>query len=197
MNSIKHQTNNFQTSKNETAQDFQGSTIGVQNNFYSSIIFKPLKINDELKIRVFHNYINKIDLSRLIFSAFLSSFFVVVFFIYYIGFEPNIIEFLQSVVFVFFILSIFFCAILFFMRYFPALYLVIHQDSISLKQKNKEDITIKYEEIRSILKMKDLVGYSIYVYKKDELYSYISFNTECIHVANAVEQLIINKVANE
>jgi len=180
----------------QIAQNVSGDQIYKQiNNFYSSIIFKSLQIKkDELKIRVFHNYINKIDLSRLIFSAFLSSFFVVGFFIYYIGFEPNIIEFLQSVVFVFFILSIFFTAILFFMRYFPSLHLIIHQDSTGLEQKNKEDIIIKYDEIRSILKMKDLVGYSIYIYKKDELYPYISFNTECVHTANAVEQLIINKV---
>ena len=181
----------------QIAQNVSGDQIYKQiNNFYSSIIFKSLQIKNELKIKVFHNFINKIDLSRLIFSAFLSSFFVVLFFIYYLGFEPNIIEFLQSVVFVFFILSIFFTAILFFMRYFPALYLVIHKNKIELKQKNKE-VTIKYDEIRSILKMKDLVGYSIYIYKKDELYPYISFNTECIHTANALEQLIINKVINE
>ena len=42
---IQTQTNKFEHSSNTTAQDFKDATIEIQNNFYSSVIFKPMQIN--------------------------------------------------------------------------------------------------------------------------------------------------------
>lgn len=168
----------------------------IENNFYSSIIFKSLKINNELKIIVFHDYINKTDVTRLTSMTFIMSFFMTIFYVYFFDFEPNIIEFLQSVVFVFVIFSIFLLSIFFFTRYFNAMDLILKDETITLTQKKKEDVILKYTQIRSLLKMKDLVGYSINLYSTDKIEPCISFNTESIHTANAVEELIINKIRN-
>lgn len=45
--------------------------------------------------------------------------------------------------------------------------------------------------------MKDLIGYSINLYKIDEIYPCLSFNIENIHAANAIEQLITSSLKNE
>lgn len=194
---ISQQKNNFHNTKNEVAQDFTSAAIGTQNNFYSSLIFKPLKIKDELKIRVFHNYINKVDLARTLFGLFIGSFFASTFFIYYLDFKPNIIEYIQVTLFIFVVLSLFITLLLFTMRYFPAMYLMLNEETVTQKIKGKEDVVLMYNEIRSLLKMKDLVGYSINIYPINELYPKISFNTECIHTANAVEQLVSDRIINE
>lgn len=166
----------------------------IENNFYSSVLFKPLKIEGELKRKVFHDYINKIEVVRLTSMTFIVSFFMTIFYVYFFDFEPNIIEFLQSVVFVFVIFSIFLLSIFFFARYFNAMDLILKDETITLTQKKKEDVVLKYDQIRSLLKMKDLVGYSINLYSTEEIEPCISFNTESIHIANAVEELIINKI---
>ena len=54
---------------------------------------------------------------------------------------------------------------------------------------------IEYENVRSILKQKTIVGYAIFICKIDELEPYIQFNVNSIHVALAIEELIISKIS--
>lgn len=77
------------------------------------------------------------------------------------------------------------------------MYLTIQKEEIILEQKGKNILILKYNEMRSLLKMKDLIGYSINLYKIDEIYPCLSFNIENIHAANAIEQLITSSLKNE
>lgn len=170
--------------------------IGVQNNFYSSVIFKPMQINKNIKLRVFHNFLNPIYLSHLCFALFLSSFIAISLFNYLFEFQFSIKEYFLAVGFIFLLLSVFFLLLLFAMRYFPVIHLTIQKEEIILEQKGKNILILKYSEMRSLLKMKDLIGYSINLYKIDEIYPYLSFNIENIHAANAIEQLIVSSLKN-
>jgi hypothetical protein len=194
---IQTQTNKFEHSSNTTAQDFKDATIEIQNNFYSSVIFKPMQINKNIKLRVFHNFLNPIYLSHLYFALFLSSFVAIALLNYLLGFQFNIKEYFLAVGFIFLLLSVFFLLLLFVMRYFPMMYLTIQKEEIILEQKGKNILILKYNEMRSLLKMKDLIGYSINLYKIDEIYPCLSFNIENIHAANAIEQLITSSLKNE
>ncbi|MGE4511376.1 MAG: hypothetical protein AB7D43_09780 [Sulfurimonadaceae bacterium] len=191
---IESQTNNFQNSHNEVAQNFKGAAIGYQNNFYSSIRVKPLQIKDTFQMSVYKNSINKIEVASLLFGALLLS-LVYLFFILILDIEPFSSEPFKSVFFLFLIISGFFISLSFCSRYFSEMQLTINKDGFKLK-KGKEDIALKYSEIRSLLKMKDLVGYSINIYKDNDIKPIISFNTECIHTANAIEELILYHITS-
>jgi len=57
-----------------------------------------------------------------------------------------------------------------------------------------DDTILLYEDVRSVLKIKDLIGYSIFIYSVDEIFPVIEFNLETIHEANAMNDFIIQKI---
>ena len=172
-----------------------GLQIGQQNNFYSLKIMNSLKIKEDLEIKVYKNVINKIEISNLLFGAFLMSLIYLVF-VWLFDIKPYSTEFIRTLIFLFLIISGIFIFLSFFSRYFSSMQLTLNEEAVKLK-KGEKDIVLKYSEIRSILKMKDLVGYSINIYKIDEINPSISFNTESIHFANAINELIVNHITNE
>ena len=93
-----------------------------------------------------------------------------------------------------FVISIF---ILFSSKNFIKYEFILKNDCVVLKTSKNKEKSIRYNEIRSILKSKDLSGYCIYIYKDNQVYPYIQFNidyTETIHQVNAIYELVINKI---
>jgi hypothetical protein len=173
--------------------------IGTQNNIFNSYkTFKPL-INHKKEI----NIRKQITDNQNIFFYGLTSYVFIIVGLYFFSkefsslFQINIFSFnifsellidwsilISILIISFFILSI-----------------IIRQGKLKIEEnkifikfgKNEEEI--EYENIRSILKQKTIAGYAIFICKIDELEPYIQFNVDSIHVALAIEELIISKIS--
>ncbi|MDQ1267726.1 MAG: hypothetical protein QG567_1497 [Campylobacterota bacterium] len=170
----------------------------VSNTFYNSLIFKPLK--KEIKHqKVYKNVLNWANVKHYFFVSLISSFGVagIVTAILQISSLKNIgiyELFLYTKMF-FFIISMF---IIFFLTkewYFSGLHISINESEIVLHEKSS-DKKINYSNIRSYLKMSDLIGYSIYVYHDNEIFPKIEFSVQTVHLANTIEELLLNKINN-
>ena len=69
--------------------------------------------------------------------------------------------------------------------------LILNESSLFLK-----DVEIPYDKIRSILKRKTLIGYSIDIYKEDKIFPVVELDFLTIHEGNAVYELIISEILN-
>lgn len=170
----------------------------LSNTFYNSLIFKPLK--KEIKHqKVYKNVLNWANVKHYFFVSLISSFGVA-------GIVTAILQiyslknigiyelFLYTKMF-FFIISMF---IIFFLTkewYFSGLRISINESEIVLHEKSS-DKKINYSNIRSYLKMSDLIGYSIYVYHDNEIFPKIEFSVQTVHLANTIEELLLNKINN-
>ena len=170
--------------------------IGVQNNFYS-LIFKPLK--KEIKNQKVHkNVLNWANIKHWFFVSLISSFgiasIVIAILIYSSkNIEIGIYELYLYTKMFFFIISMF---IIFFLAkdwYFSGLQISINENEIVLHEKSG-DKKINFSDIRSYLKMSDLIGYSIYIYHENKIFPYIEFSVQSVHMANAIEELLLNKI---
>lgn len=198
MPKITIQTNNFQNSDNETGQDFSGAEIDTLNNFYSSKIFKPFKGKIENR-KVHKNVLNWANIKGLLFVSLLSSFGIasIVIAILQIYSSKNIgigiYELYLYTKMFFFIIFMFIIFFKFADWYFSDLKISINENEIVLHEKG-DDKKINFGNIRSYLKMNDLIGYSIYIYGDDKIFPEIEFSVQSLHLANSIEELLLNKI---
>lgn len=201
---MPEQSIDFRNSDNNFTQgskliDYKDAHIQNQNNIFNSYkTFKPLtNYEKEIKIR------KQIADNQNIFFYGLTSYVFIIVSLYLFSkefsnlFQINIFSFnifsellidwsilISILIISFFILSI-----------------IIRQGKLKIEEnkifikfgKNEEEI--EYENIRSILKQKTIAGYAIFICKIDELEPYIQFNVDSIHVALAIEELIISKIS--
>ena len=163
--------------------------VETQNNFYQSDNFKPLKLSESQKISVlkpnllFRIFLYTIPLSILLFFIGLSIFnwFDVYFNLFTVpGFAFAIAALLSTYLFVY--------GIAINNKYFrDDLYLFEN----GAKSRGK---IINFENVRSILKIKTISGYTIYIYKVNEIMPIISFDVSSLHEANAIYELIIHYI---
>ncbi|MDD2653016.1 MAG: hypothetical protein PHX44_08205 [Sulfurimonas sp.] len=190
------QTNNFQNSNNETAQNYEGAEIGTLNNFYSLKIIKPYKGKIENR-KVHKNVLNWSNIAPLFFLSLigsLSSASIIVA-IPKIYFSKNFEIYDLSLFTLIFSIIILIIIILTLTKrwYFSGLQISINENEIVLHEKSG-DKKINFSNIRSYLKMSDLIGYSIYVYHENKIFPYIEFSVQSVHMANAIEELLLNKI---
>lgn len=196
MPKITIQTNNFQNSDNETGQDFSGAEIDTLNNFYSSKIFKPFKGKIENR-KVHKNVLNWANIKGLLFVSLLSSFGIAIFALAILKIYSDIkIGMYELYLYTKMFFFIIFVPIIFFKSvqwYFSDLKISINENEIVLHEKG-DDKKINFGNIRSYLKMNDLIGYSIYIYGDDKIFPEIEFSVQSLHLANSIEELLLNKI---
>jgi hypothetical protein len=196
---MPEQSFDFRNSNNDFTQgskliDYKDAHIQNQNNIFNSYkTFKPL-INHKKEI----NIRKQITDNQNIFFYALTSYVFIIVGLYFFSkefsslFQINIFSELLidwSILISILIISFFILSII--IRQGK---LKIEENKIFIKfGKNEEEI--EYENIRSILKQKTIAGYAIFICKIDELEPYIQFNVDSIHVALAIEELIISKIS--
>jgi hypothetical protein len=163
--------------------------IQTQNNFGSYNIVKPLVLNNKNnRFRVYDNIVNKTD---VIYSSI--AFFIIGSFFakFIVGLDIGIAFF--KIVFTFIVGWILF---IFFKRFFGRKnYFILNDDKVILD--SEKYIEMSYENIRSYFIEKALHGYSIYLYKIDEVEPEIEFNIESIHHVNAIEEFLKYKLQSK
>lgn len=170
--------------------------IGVQNNFYSLKIIKPYKGKIENR-KVHKNVLNWSNIAPLFFLSLigsLSSASIIVA-IPKIYFSKNFEIYDLSLFTLIFSIIILIIIILTLTKrwYFSGLEISINENEIVLHEKSG-DKKINYSDIRSYLKMSDLIGYSIYIYHENKISPYIEFSVQSVHDANTIEELLLNKI---
>lgn len=173
--------------------------IGTQNN-YTNFKFKALKLNDQLDIKVHPTILNIFvfkELFLVIFFLSLACIYLIVSPLFNSSFlaqvHINYFQFFGYSILLFFFINFVFLVFLYIgilIKWgISSKLLIITDSSIKLGQKE-----LQFKDIRSMMKKKDLVGFSIYIYKVDEIYPTLEFNVESIHLANAIEEIILNKL---
>jgi hypothetical protein len=163
--------------------------IGNQNNFYNSTMFRPIQMNNKTKIFCYTDGLFRLN------NIFYFLIFVSVAILTIIGFflmansnmEPQGYILMLTLVLFLFITG--YLIYVYFKR--KKVELIINQTNISLGNKK-----IEYNKIRSILKRKTLIHYSIDIYKIDSILPVAEIDFITIHEANSVNELIISKIKN-
>lgn len=165
---------------------------------YSSKIFKPYKGKIAYQ-KVHKNVLNWANIKHWLFFSLIISFgiasIVIAILIYSAkNIKIEIFELLYLYT-KFFFLIISMSIILFLAKewYFSGLKISINENEIVLHEKSG-DKKINFSNIRSYLKMSDLIGYSIYVYHENKIFPYIEFSVQSVHNANTIEELLLNKI---
>ena len=90
-------------------------------------------------------------------------------------------------------------------KYRKKMYLEVSNNTITIGQldkkksyiENKYFKTLAFKDIRSIYKRKSLFGYTFYIYEASQIDPFLCFNTESIHVANTIHELITYKIKEQ
>ena len=193
---MPEQNFDFRNSNNDFTQgskliDYKNAHIQNQNNIFNSYkTFKPL-INHKKEINIRKQILDNQNMIFYIFALFIFSIGILKFFdLKILGYKLDEEMFIYLSIFIIYILISFFV----FLIITSKGYLKIEENSICINFK-KYKKEIEYENVRSILKQKTIVGYAIFICKIDELEPYIQFNVNSIHVALAIEELIISKIS--
>lgn len=181
------------------------SNIGIQNNFNGVYSVKPIELSEsDNKIQVFgYSYSDWDNILEYFFVSIIISFCFLLLSswsadAYNIVSIANIMKLTVIILIVFVGLSLW-------DKYRKRLYLEIRTHSIRIgtidsKKIFREDKyykKIEFKEIRSIYKKKNLFGYTFYLYHINKIFPYIRFNTESIHVANTINELIAYKIMED
>lgn len=174
--------------------------IETQNNFYSSVKFKILKIkkNNSVVIKAHKIIFNSVSLYSSLISSFILCAVLPFLFSYYFDFSFSFITNIP-------LLDYFIFSIFLFLVFFSSSVLAIFLSHITSSTKvtlykNKivvDKKIIKYKNIRGVLKSVDKIGYSVYIYNLKKVHPFISFNLSNIHDANAIHELITYNIKNE
>lgn len=193
---MPEQSFDFRNSNNDFTQgskliDYKNAHIQNQNNIFNSYkTFKPL-INHKKEINIRKQILDNQNMIFYIFALFIFSIGILKFFdLKILGYKLDEEMFIYLSIFIIYILISFFV----FLIITSKGYLKIEENNICINFK-KYKKEIEYENVRSILKQKTIVGYAIFICKIDELEPYIQFNVNSIHVALAIEELIISKIS--
>ena len=193
---MPEQNFDFRNSNNDFTQgskliDYKNAHIQNQNNIFNSYkTFKPL-INHKKEINIRKQILDNQNMIFYIFALFIFSIGILKFFdLKILGYKLDEEMFIYLSIFIIYILISFFV----FLIITSKGYLKIEENSICINFK-KYKKEIEYKNVRSILKQKTIVGYAIFICKIDELEPYIQFNVNSIHVALAIEELIISKIS--
>lgn len=193
---MPEQNFDFRNSNNDFTQgskliDYKNAHIQNQNNIFNSYkTFKPL-VNHKKEINIRKQILDNQNMIFYIFALFIFSIGILKFFdLKILGYKLDEEMFIYLSIFIIYILISFFV----FLIITSKGYLKIEENSICINFK-KYKKEIEYENVRSILKQKTIVGYAIFICKIDELEPYIQFNVNSIHVALAIEELIISKIS--
>jgi len=189
---------------NESVGKISGSSnIGIQNNFNGVYSIKPIELSkSDNKIQVFGYSYSDLDniLEYLIVSIVISFIFLLYLAYFYIDTYSivNAANIMKMAVFLFVSFVVFSLVD----KYREKLYLEIDTHSMKIGRMDSKNILredkyykkIEYKEIRSIYKKKNLFGYTFNLYHINHIFPYIRFNTESIHVANTINELITYKI---
>ena len=193
---MPEQNFDFRNSNNDFTQgskliDYKNAHIQNQNNIFNSYkTFKPL-VNHKKEINIRKQILDNQNMIFYIFALFIFSIGILKFFdLKILGYKLDEEMFIYLSIFIIYILISFFV----FLIITSKGYLKIEENSICINFK-KYKKEIEYENVRSILKQKTIVGYAIFICKIDELEPYIQFNINSVHVALAIEELIISKIS--
>ncbi len=193
---MPEQSFDFRNSNNDFTKgskliDYKDALILNQNNIFNSYkTFKPL-VNHKKEINIRKQILDNQNMIFYIFALFIFSIGILKFFdLKILGYKLDEEMFIYLSIFIIYILISFFV----FLIITSKGYLKIEENSICINFK-KYKKEIEYENVRSILKQKTIVGYAIFICKIDELEPYIQFNVNSIHVALAIEELIISKIS--
>ena len=181
------------------------SNIGVQNNFNGVYSIKPIELSEsDNKIQVFgYSYSDWDNILEYFFVSIIMSFCFLLFWSWYMD-AYNIVN-ITNIMKLTVIILIIFVGLSLWDKYRKRLHLEIRTHSIRIgtidsKKIFREDKyykEIEFKEIRSIYKKKNLFGYTFYLYHINEIFPYIRFNTESIHVANTINELIAYKIMED
>lgn len=191
------QINDFRNSSfNDGAKGVNNNAkIGIQNNFYTNQTSKPLKLREKDKNIIFDVYINIFDNFKIFIFAIIASIVILVSIIFGSDFS-SIKQYVSAVISLSVISLALVFVIFFIIKHLPKYKrkLIFMDKSIHFKYKTG-DKKIKYKEIRDVVKIKNLLSYSLYIYKIDNNYAYLEFDVDSLDDANSIEKLLINKIA--
>ena len=208
-----YKTEEFHLSEKSVGKIDGTRNIGIQNNFNALFSIKPITLSSKNnKIRVFkHSYSDWLDILEhfvLSFSLFGVIFYVFIFpgnlvniFKIFTDWEQHLGGILS------FSFMSFFAIVIFTLidKYRKKMYLEVGNYTITIGQldkkksyiENKYLRTLEFKDIRSIYKRKSLLGYTFYIYKVCEINPFLCFNTESIHFANTIDELITYKIKEQ
>lgn len=183
------QDNNFSFSHNANAQNFPNAFILKQNNVFSTLNFK--KFTPEiLSIRAYRRvfpYGSVVEVLLLMF--FNASFVISPILLYTLPTHFQISHYLQLSLF-FFIVGIFILMVLFVVVRHRGMF-TLHIDKDGLEIEGRK---VRFVEIRAVMKHKDPIGYSLYIYGGEQILPVALFAVDSIHEANAIEQVVLGKM---
>lgn len=182
---------NHKFSKSSKLIDNKNAHIQNQNNIFNSYTtFKPLKIEDSVKIEIRKQFLDNQNMRFYGFSFLVFLISILYFFdLKILGFKLDFQNFIILVGYIILFIIVFFT----FSIIFNKGELKIEENKILIKFK-KNIKEIEYSKIRSILKQTTITGYVLYISKENSIQPYIQFNVDSIHTALAIEQLIISKI---
>jgi len=162
-------------------------------NIYSNTQFKSFNQQSINKIKCHQNLLTISNIKNWTFFIF----FGISLLVFFSDINSEIeyhpfISFVIAVIFIsipFIILSFIFAFVIQFSKYKT---LSITEFGFKFDEK-----ILLFEDIRSVLKIKDLIGYSIFIYSIDEIFPVIQFNLETVHESNAMNDFIIKSIENK
>ena len=182
--------------------------IKTQNNFNALYTFTPISIDalngQKLQVYKFNNT-DIPDILGILFISFILGFSWLLFLEFTTNFSIPFFDNIFRILIFSMMIFIFLLFLSLLGKYRPKLNLEIEENQINIGEldKNGQYIankfynTIFYQDIRSFYKEKSLIGYSFHIYKINQLMPSFRFNTESIHIANSVEELLLSKIANQ
>lgn len=194
LNILKNPSESYDLSGKASIGKMTGNyAVGSQANFYSNKIFIPLKFEGkkEITILAYRNIFNNFKLfsfSILTFIFIFASIFLAPFGVY-----KNIFLFVNSIIYMFLIGMFIYLVAFFILKLGYKRKLMLTEKMLIIKNDNQ---MISYKEIRSIVKKSNFLSYSLYIYKRNEIFPYIQFDVDSMHEANAIYELITNNIIN-
>lgn len=200
-----NQINNFQNSKNNTGQNFNGANIVKQNNYYS--ISNP-KIKIELKEAkkiYFFELLKNENIKNILFIAFLPLLLLAI--VISIDIENlNIYKFIQILLTFYIILGIcLFTFNFFYMLYWSFKgfinktnkyknYILIKKEKIEIIK--EKSVIINFEEIRKIeIEKNYMIGYNVLIYSR-QLKATLTYNVFSRENAFLIKELFEEYLTN-
>jgi len=190
------QVNDFRNSSfdgNSKGVDCKSANIDKQYNLYANKISNPLEAKGKNENIVFDVYINLFGDFKIFIFAIIVSIIFLVSIIFGSDFS-SIKQYVSAIVSLSIVASFLIFTVFFIIQHLAKYKrkLIFMSESIyfDYKTNNKE---IKYEELRDSKTIPNLLGYSIYIYKKYEPYAYLKFDIYSLDDANSIEKLIDNK----
>lgn len=188
--------NNFENVQG-VGQNFTGAKIdSLSTYFVSPLPHTSLKLD---KAYTFSTHRNVLDKQTFLYSStifIIFSFFSSIFIYFWAELATLQESFYSVVFFIWAILSVLFISLYLIVASVVAA-LCQQELTISAEGLNLNNQNLEFNKIRSVLTLKDLKGWSIYIYGNTQIEPIFDFNVKSIHDVIAIKELIVVKLNEE